>query len=972
MLFDPSTYRIVKKELNLFFTSPVAYLFLGCFVAITLFIFFWGEKFFARNIADVRPMFEWMPILLIFLSSALTMRMWSEERRTGTLEHLITLPISPWQFVIGKFLACMVLLGIALTLTLPLPISLSFMANFDWGPIASAYLATLLLGGAYLSIGLFVSSRSENQIVSLILTVIIASLFYLIGSKTLTGLVSNDSADLLRAIATGSRFESITRGVIDFRDLYYYGSIIIAFLTLNRFTLEKLRWASDGDTRHHDRWRAFTALVIVNALLANVWLSHIGALRSDVTEGKIYSISDATRNHLGQLQEPLLIRGYFSDKTHPLLAPLVPQVKDLLKEYEHESDGNILIEIIDPVKNPEAEEEAARKYGIQPQPFRVNDRHQSALVNSYFNILIHYGDEYKVLGFRDLIDVKASSESDIDVQLRNPEYDITNAIKQVLYAYQSAGNLFDNIKKNVTFTAYVSAENALPSSLQPFKKTLEKQLKDIESKANGQFKYSIIDPDEGTGAVAKDIAEQYGFRPMASSLFDTNTFYFYMVMQDDDIGVQIPIPDDLSEDGLQRGIDAALKRFASGFTKTIGLVTPPAPNHQMMQMGMPAPESFQMLQQVLNENMTAKIVDLKDGKVSDDIDLLMLLAPENLDEKSLFAVDQFLMKGGTVIASSSPYKVSSGGQNLSAMPLNSGLNDWLKHHGLTIDDSLVMDTQNAAFPVPMPRNLGGFTIQEIAMLDYPYFVDVREDGLNQDVAVTSGLPQLTVPWASPISVNDEKLKQHQVVKLIHSSENAWISKNTDITPQVKPDGSSGFNIMAPEGQQLLAVSLEGRFTSFFDGKESPLLKTETTASDANSDDATEEKEELISSVIAHSPESARLVLVSSNSFAADRILGTLGSANGTQYLEPVQMLVNAAEWSLEDSGLLSIRSRGHFNRTLPPLSTDDAKFWEYLNYGLAFLALMVVFGIRQWREVSAKSRYQQLLAGNAVAGGQSA
>ena len=97
---------IASKELKLFFSSPVGYLFLGAFLSITLFLFFWVESFFARNIADVRPIFEWLPVLLIFLSAALTMRMWSEERRTGTLEFVSTLPISTWEMVVGKFLAC--------------------------------------------------------------------------------------------------------------------------------------------------------------------------------------------------------------------------------------------------------------------------------------------------------------------------------------------------------------------------------------------------------------------------------------------------------------------------------------------------------------------------------------------------------------------------------------------------------------------------------------------------------------------------------------------------------------------------------------------------------------------------------------------------------------------------------------------------------------------------------------------------
>jgi len=174
--------RVASKEVTLFFSSPVAYLFLAAFAAVSLFVFFWGESFFARNIADVRPLFEWMPILLIFLCSTLTMRLWSEERRTGTLEHVLTQPVPLWSFVVGKFIGCLWLLVIALLITLPLPVTVAFLGELDWGPVLSGYLATFFLGAAYLAIGLFVSSRSNNQIVSLILAVAVCGLFYLAGS----------------------------------------------------------------------------------------------------------------------------------------------------------------------------------------------------------------------------------------------------------------------------------------------------------------------------------------------------------------------------------------------------------------------------------------------------------------------------------------------------------------------------------------------------------------------------------------------------------------------------------------------------------------------------------------------------------------------------------------------------------------------------------------------------------------------
>ncbi|HET8710412.1 MAG TPA: ABC transporter permease, partial [Spongiibacteraceae bacterium] len=123
----PNILRVARKEFRGFFATPAAYLFIGAFLAVTLFIFFWVEKFFARNIADVRPLFDWMPLLLIFLVAALTMRAWSEERRAGTLESLLTAPVRPLDLVFGKFIAALALVTLALALTLPLPIMVSVL-----------------------------------------------------------------------------------------------------------------------------------------------------------------------------------------------------------------------------------------------------------------------------------------------------------------------------------------------------------------------------------------------------------------------------------------------------------------------------------------------------------------------------------------------------------------------------------------------------------------------------------------------------------------------------------------------------------------------------------------------------------------------------------------------------------------------------------------------------------------------------
>jgi len=961
MLLDTGLRRIITKELTLFFSSPVAYLFLASFAAITLFVFFWGETFFSRNIADVRPLFEWMPILLIFLTSALTMRMWSEERRSGTLEHVLTQPLGIWRFVLAKFLACFALLAIALIVTLPLPITVALIGDLDWGPVWSGYLATLLLGAAYLSVGLFVSARSDNQIVSLISATAVCGLLYLIGAPAITEFFGNQAGEWMRLLGTGSRFDDITRGVIDVRDFVYYLSLIAIFLTLNTFSLEKERWAVTGDKNHHRKWRVGTALLIANAVAVNLWLGQINVLRVDTTEGRLYSISDATRSYLAQLQEPLLIRGYFSAKTHPLLSPLVPQLRDLINEYQVAGNGRVRVEFIDPMSDPEQEELANRKYGIKPVPFQVADRYQASLVNSYFNVLVEYGDQFQVLGFRDLIEVKSQGESDLDVQLRNPEYDITRALKKVLLAYQSGGNLFDTVKGNLNFTAYVSADDKLPEKLGKFKTELQTVLDDMEAKAGGRLNVKFVEPEANDGSVAEQILHDYGFKPMVASLFDTKQFYFYLTLSQGDQVVQIPLGD-FTAGSFELAFESGIKRFASGFTKTVALVTPAA-DPQQMQLGLGG-SKFDQLEQVLGADLNIKHEDLSDGTVDAEADVLLLVAPKDLDQKQLFAVDQFLMRGGTVIAATSPFSASLMQHRLSMQSHNSGLEQWLQHNGLKIGEQLVLDPQNSAFPLPVTRQVGAFRFQELHMIDYPYFADLRGDGLNRDNPITSGLNQLTMAWASPITVDSEKNTERQVTGLLHSSEQAWLSSSLDVMPQIDSSGRSSFTPAAERGRYLLGAITQGRFSSYFAGQESPLLAgaEKDSAAASDSDKADDEKKNIISSVIEHSPESARIILYASNDFLNDEVMRLTGSANGSEYLGGLELIANTVDWSLEEQGLLSIRSRGHFNRTLPPMERDEQLFWESGNYALAILMLGALAAFQRYRHRRKSRRYFDELA----------
>jgi len=950
----PSVRRIAAKEIAVFFSSPTAYLFLAAFAAVTLFVFFWGEAFFARNIADVRPLFEWMPVLLVFLASTLTMRLWSEERRNGTLEYVHVQPVPLWYFVLGKFLACLALLAVALLVTLPLPVTVAQLGNLDWGPVLAGYLATFLLGAAYLSIGLFVSARSDNPIVSLIGATALCGAFYLIGTGTITHFFGVQAGEWLRLLGTGSRFESITRGVIDLRDLYYYLSLVAVFLVLNTLVLERERWAAGHRVPGHRATRVLAALLVANALAGNLWLGQLKSLRVDVTEGRQYSISDTTRGYLQQLREPLLLRGYFSAQTHPLLAPLVPRLQDLLREYAIEGGNRVQLELVDPATDPTLEEEANSRYGIRPVPFEVADRYQSSIVSSYFDILVQYGDQYKTLSFQDLVEVRARGEDDVEVVLRNPEHDITRAIRKVLNDYRAGGNLFETVTGNLQFTAYVSPDAQLPEPLRVFRQALGTVVDEYSAKSDGGLAVEFVDPDAGGGEVAQQIAADYGLQPMTTDLLGDERFWFYLLLKRGNTVVQIPL-EDLSEAAFRRNLEAGIKRFARGFTKTVALVKP-LPDPMYNQMGMPSGDEFNQLEAFLRADLNVVDEDLEDGQVSGEADILVLLAPQLTDDRQLFAVDQFLMQGGSVVLASSPFTTRLMGGGLTLQHIDNGLGDWLAHNGLEVGAQLVMDPQNAAFPLPVSRDVGGIQVQEVRMFDYPYFIDIRPDGMNPDSPVTAGLPQVSMAWASPITLPEGRQGGRQVTELLHSSPGAWLSDSTDITPKIGPGGFEPFLPRGETGSRLLGVASTGQFSSYFAGRPSPLLAPDKAAGEeTGTGDSEHETPEAppprtVASVVERSPESARIVLFSSNDFLRDQVVALAGVASGSEYLNSLDLLANTLDWAVADDGLMSIRSRGQFNRTLPPMEHGAQVFWEYLNYALAALALALVALVRRQRK----------------------
>jgi ABC-2 type transport system permease protein len=223
-------FTIAKRELASYFTSPVAYVFLVIFLLLTGFFTFTAGNFFERGEASLAAFFGWHPWLYLILVPAVGMRLWAEERRSGTLELLLTMPITTAQAIVGKFLASWVFLAVALALTFPFIITVNILGDPDNGMIAAGYVGSLFLAGAYLAIVCMTSAMTRNQVVAFILAVVICLFLVIAGFNPVTDLMvrwaSPAVVDTVAAFSVVTHFDGFQRGVIDVRDVAFFLSVI--------------------------------------------------------------------------------------------------------------------------------------------------------------------------------------------------------------------------------------------------------------------------------------------------------------------------------------------------------------------------------------------------------------------------------------------------------------------------------------------------------------------------------------------------------------------------------------------------------------------------------------------------------------------------------------------------------------------------------------------------------------------------
>lgn len=245
--FMRNTAAILWREFAAYFGSPVAYVFIVIFLLLAGFCTFSFSRFYEMGQADLRAFFDWHPWIFLFLVPAVAMRLWAEERRTGTIELMMTLPVTLTQAILGKFLAAWAFLGVALVLTFPMPLTAAYLGDPDMGTVYCGYFGSFLIAGAYLSVGSMTSAMTRNQVISFILSVVICLFLVLAGWPPVTDVLSGWAPVWLVDVVSGfsfmSHFSAMERGVVDLRDLFYYASVIFFMLFANGVILQNRKAA---------------------------------------------------------------------------------------------------------------------------------------------------------------------------------------------------------------------------------------------------------------------------------------------------------------------------------------------------------------------------------------------------------------------------------------------------------------------------------------------------------------------------------------------------------------------------------------------------------------------------------------------------------------------------------------------------------------------------------------------------------
>tara|TARA_Y100000994_G_scaffold89592_1_gene74039 strand:- start:16470 stop:18704 length:2235 start_codon:yes stop_codon:yes gene_type:complete len=388
---------ILKKDLRSYFDQPTGYILNIIFIVAIVFMFF--RTIDTTNEASLRPMFSLLPWILAIYIPAVSMRLFSEEQRDGTLEILFTQPVRGTTVILAKFLAGLIFITIGILGTILIPISLAFAGNLDVGALVAQYIGAILLSSSLVSIGIFASSLTKNQIVAFIISLSVSMILLVLGLDFINITLPSSLSILLQDLSPLTHFSSITRGLIDLRDVLYFISIDIAFLSIT-YLNTKGKSLNSNSPQYRNLRIGVGSLVVLSLVFA--WFGSSIQGRIDLTEDKIYSLAPSTKQIFNDLDDYLTITLYES-KDHPINTALTARdVNDFLSDLDARSKY-IKIKHRYP-DSDEKDKEESEIAGIPPVQFNVQRQGEFQVKTGYLGMTLAYANNKEVIPFIESLD----------------------------------------------------------------------------------------------------------------------------------------------------------------------------------------------------------------------------------------------------------------------------------------------------------------------------------------------------------------------------------------------------------------------------------------------------------------------------------------------------------------------------------------------------------------------------------------
>lgn len=897
-----STFTIMRRELSAYFTNPAAYIVTGLFLILSGILFF--STFFLNGRAELRNYFSILPLLLSLFVPALTMRLFSEELRSGSFETLLTLPVTEAQIVIGKFLAAFITSAAMLCPTLFYAVTARVFGQVDLGPIFCGFLGSLLLCALYSAIGIFSSGMTKNQIIAFFTALAISFALTLVGT-----LLVFLPAPLVKFFAWASattHFQSIARGIVDSRDIIYFAALTALFLllTIKRFVIN---W-----TKEHS---IDFALAVAILILANVAAS--GAfVRADLTGQKMYSLSKASKELVGSLQEPLNVNVFFSSDLPAPYNSVDQYLRDLLQEYKSQANKNFNYKFFD--MNKEESEDAARSYGLnQTQVQKVETTEVSAKA-VWMSVAIVYGDNIKTF---DNLNNSAGLE-----------YKLTTAMSKMI----STSDALAQLKGGLDLILFPAEElkGYGIAGLSKLEGLARQTAAELNKKYDGQINFKV---QNVSGQEAADLAEKYGIQAVNYDDPDTKeqkTTALGLVLKLGDNFRSVPLKLQnffgwrlAGAENLQESVSSSIESLLSKSVQ-VAYIT----GHDELSLYGDRYKqndlSAENFRNALNDIYSFKEINLSEEDIPLNIKCAIVNGPKTkFSEKELRKLDQFVMAGGNLLLCLEPLSESAqGGQMPAYTKPDTGLETLLDAYGIVPGANYVMDencfTQNQGRP-------------DSAKLNWAPLLEKSQ--LDQKSPITKYIAGMIFLQNGSIDIS--KAQENAELKttvLARSSDKSWtVSENIILYP--------GYIFPPQEAEKLgknnLAVLVEGKFKSAYagiapaiDGEE----KTEGLEEGAKRDDLS------AAQALDKGIQNAKILLINSSQVTTQQLIDDNAS-------EPMSLFMrNAVDVLNGQEDFCQMRTKGAALNLLSVKNPALATLFKLFNqFGLA--ALVALAGLLVWR-----------------------